>query len=85
MNNFQILIIFIDIYVTVLHLCTHLLMTSIIFYIPRLNIEENISLVLGFYISSDVNISHFEELETCLSHLSISLNDLCTREFREFF
>jgi len=38
-------------------------MTSITFHARRPNIEENVSYVLGFYVSADVHNSHFEELK----------------------
>jgi len=58
-KNFQILIIFIEIQVTVWHLFDHALMLSIIFHTRRPINKDNVSYVLEFYVSSDVHFGTF--------------------------
>jgi len=59
-------------------------MTSIIFHTRGTNTQKNVSYVLDFYVSSDVLLPHFGELKTNFSHRSISVYELCIKEFRVF-
>jgi len=57
-------------------------MVGIIFHTRIPYTQENASYVLGFYVSSDVHFSHFEELKITFSPCSFSLHELSNKEFR---
>ena len=59
-------------------------MTSIIFHTRRPNTQENVSYILDIYVSAHAHFSHFEKLKCKFSHRSISLHELCTKDFRVF-
>ena len=69
-KKFQILIIFSEISVTVWLLCAHPLMTSIIFHTLRLNTQENVSYVLGFYVTADDFFSPFFGAKKHVFHIA---------------
>jgi len=78
------LFIFIEILVNGLSFISLTIMISIIFYTREPSTQENFCFVLYFYVSRDVNFSHFAELKSNLSHRFILFYELCTKEIRKF-
>jgi len=55
-------------------------MTSIIFHTRGPNTQENVRYVFNFYVSGDV--PHLESWKANFSRRSISIYELCTKQFR---
>ena len=77
-------IIFIEIKVTVWLLHAHTLMTSIIFHTRRPNTQGNVSYVFEIMFQLMFMFCILRSWNSRFSHRLISLQELCSKEFRLF-